>query len=91
MSVRKPRHVPEAFSQARLTFNHDEDAGVFLNGTLALYRKGYITDYEAHRLSLEHLKSFRLRKSVVAVRCHQTDRGQFIHMGLTCRRPSTAP
>jgi len=86
MSVWKPRHVPQVFSQARLTFSHDEDMEVFLNGTLALYHKGYVTDYEAHRLSPEHLKSFRVGKNILAVHCHQTGGGQFIDVGLTYRR-----
>jgi len=56
---------------------------VLLNGTLILSREGYITDYDEHSLSAEHLKCFRIGKNVVSVHCHQTGGGQFIDVGLT--------
>ncbi len=83
--LRKTFEAPESVSQARLTFSHDEDMGVFLNGTLVLSRKGYITEYEESQFSPEHLKSFRQGKNLLAVRCHQTVGGQFIDVGLTFR------
>ncbi len=83
--LRKTFDVPHAVSQARLTFSHDEDMEIVLNGTLILSRKGYIADYEDQRLSSANVKSFREGKNVVAVHCHQTEGGQFVDMGLTYR------
>ncbi len=89
--LRKAFEVPAAVSQDRLAFSHDEDLEVFLNGTLVLSRKGYITDYEDHGLSSAELKSFRAGKNVLAVHCRQTGGGQFVDVGLTYRTSRVAP
>jgi len=83
--LRKAFEVSGDVSHARLTFSHDEDMDVFVNGALVLSRKGYITEYEEQALSSESLKNFRVGKNLIAVRCRQTGGGQFIDVGLTYR------
>lgn len=83
--LRKTFEVAEPPYQARLAFSHDEDVRVFLNGTLVLSRRDYITEYEETQLSPEQLKSLLVGKNVLAVHCRQTGGGQYIDVGLTLR------
>jgi hypothetical protein len=88
--LRKVFDVPDTVSQAYLTFSHDEDMDVYINGVPVLSRKGYITDYEVQQLSGEQLKCFQAGENVLVVHCHQTDGGQFIDVGLTYRAKAEA-
>jgi len=61
-----------------LRLSHDEDVEVYLNGTLIVKRKGYITDYLLHRLEGAAAAALRPGKNVLAAHCRQTVGGQFL-------------
>lgn len=68
---------------ATITFHHDEDMIVALNGRIILKREGYETRYRTEILPPEAMACLRKGKNVLAVHCHQTGGGQFIDVGLT--------
>ena len=68
----------------RLWLFHDEDAEIYINGTLATKVTGYNTRYELWPLLPEGLQALRTDGSdnVIAIHCKQTTGGQFIDCGL---------
>ena len=52
---------------------HDEDVEVYLNGVLARREADFATGDAA---------ALKVAKNVCAVRCHQTEYGQFVDVGL---------
>jgi hypothetical protein len=66
----------------QVLLHHDEDAEVYLNGALAAAQGGYTTSYEAVAMSREAREALRPGKNVLAVRCRQTDGGQYIDAGI---------
>jgi hypothetical protein len=90
--LRKVFGAPEGgITQARLSFSHDEDMEVFVNGVPVLSRKGHIPGYEEDLLPRASLESFRAGKNVIAVHCRQTVGGQFIDVGLAFRCKQSTP
>lgn len=71
----------------RLWMFHDEDAEIYINGTLAAKVTGYNTKYEQWPLLPEGLQALKLDGSdnVIAIHCKQTTGGQFIDCGLMLR------
>ena len=69
-------------SGLRLRVYHDEDAGIYLNGVLALQLKGFVTDYEEFELSSEAAAALHAGNNSIAVHCHQTTGGQGIDVGI---------
>jgi hypothetical protein len=70
-------------SRVQLLLYHDEDAEVYIDGTLAARETGYVTSYqpvEIGEAARAHLKPGA--KIVLAVHCHQTGGGQGIDVGL---------
>ncbi len=65
-----------------LIIHHDEDAEVYINGTLIRSFKRYVGGYMAVPLGEDARKAFRAGENTVAVHCHQTDGGQYIDLGL---------
>lgn len=65
-----------------LCIHHDEDAQVYLNGSLAASLKDYTTGYRHIPLSAEGRSALRAGRNVIAIRCRQTRGGQFIDAGL---------
>ena len=60
---------------------HDEDAEVYLNGTLVAKRDGYVTAYEDIPLDATMKAALRQGKNVLAIHCHQTSGGQGLDAG----------
>jgi hypothetical protein len=66
-----------------LAIHHDEDAEIYLNGTLIGAAKGYTTEYVVVPLDEAAVaKAIREGDNVLAVHCHQTGGGQYIDVGL---------
>jgi len=61
--------------QPALRIFHDEDAEVYLNGTLVRTFEGYAKDYFTVPIDGKHLKR---GTNLIAVHCHQTRGGQFV-------------
>lgn len=67
--------IPE---KPALLVHHDEDLRVFINGQLALERRGYITEYRVFPLEGAGLEALRRGDNLLAVHCRQTGGGQFV-------------
>ncbi len=65
-----------------LAVHHDEDAEIYVNGTLIKTLRGYVGGYQSVTLSPKVLKAFKAGDNTIAVHCHQTRGGQFIDVGL---------
>ena len=66
-----------------LLIHHDEDAEVYLNGTLIAAVKGFVTDYSLIPLDEKAAAALKPGKNTFAVHCHQTGGGQYIDIGLS--------
>ncbi len=77
----------DLLQELRLWLFHDEDAEIYINGTLATKVTGYNTKYEQWPLLPEALKALKLdgTDNVMAIHCKQTTGGQFIDCGLKVR------
>lgn len=73
--------VPTA-GQLCLMLHHDEDAQVYLNGTLVKSCQGHVVDYVAVPLTDETAKLLRKGENLIAVHCHQTQGGQYLDVGI---------
>jgi hypothetical protein len=65
-----------------LRVHHDEDAQVYLNGTLIATLPGYESGYVEVELGEKMNRALRPGKNVLAVHCRQTDGGQYIDVGI---------
>jgi len=65
-----------------LVMHHDEDAKVYINGTLAAEEDGYTTAYQVYRINQEGVDALRQGQNTIAIHCHQTGGGQYIDAGL---------
>ncbi len=74
--------VPES-GHLMLIAHHDEDAEVYLNGTLIESLKGATRHYGPMMLGDAARKALHAGENVLAVHCHQTTGGQYIDVGLT--------
>jgi len=66
----------------QLYIHHDEDAEVYLNGTLVSRLAGHTTGYEVVPLDRAAAAALRKGRNVLAVHCRQTRGGQYIDVGL---------
>ncbi len=62
--------------------HHDEDAEVYLNGTLVATFKGYTTGYVHLPAGAAVRAALRSGRNLIAVHVHQTKGGQYIDVGL---------
>jgi len=65
-----------------LSLLHDEDARIYINGTLVYQVKGHTTTYRSEALGAQALRALKPGENVIAVQCHQTTGGQSIDVGL---------
>lgn len=76
--LRRNIELTQLPAEPALYVHHDEQAEIFINGTLAAKLDGYSTRYEVVRLSADAAKLLHTGKNLIAVHCHQTAGGQFI-------------
>jgi beta-galactosidase/beta-glucuronidase len=69
--------------------HHDEDAEVYVNGTLALTVTGYTQDYELDAATVDLKALLKPGRNTLAVHCHQTTGGQYIDVGIVDLIPRT--
>ena len=77
-----------------LLIHHDEDAQVYVNGTLAAEVNGHTTGYVLVPLNAEGAEQLRTAAKdggevVLAIHCRQTDGGQYIDVGIVDVREGT--
>jgi hypothetical protein len=65
-----------------LWLEHDEDAQVYLNGTLVATLEGHVNGYRLHPLGPESLALLHEGTNTLAVHVRNTEGGQFIDVGL---------
>jgi hypothetical protein len=70
------------FDKLQWLIHHDEDAEIYVNGTLADRYSGYTVQYETRPLSKVAKGAFKAGKNRIAIHCHQTGGGQYIDLGL---------
>lgn len=68
--------------ELHLSIHHDEDAKVYINGTLVADLKGYTTGYIQIPLGERARAALKPNLNRLAVHCHQTSGGQYIDVGL---------
>ena len=72
----------EPATRLALRIHHDEDADIYLNGTLVLELKGFGTEYVTVPLDKFTRPMLSAQDNILAVHCHQTGGGQYIDVGL---------
>jgi hypothetical protein len=80
--IRRTFNLEEAVSRPSLRLFHDEDAEIYINGTLAAKVEGYVTQYVEIPLTDEAGKALRSGGNTIAVHCRQSTGGQYIDVGL---------
>jgi hypothetical protein len=66
----------------QVRIHHDEDAELYINGTLAGKYPGYTMEYEDVPLSREAQELLKPGRNTFALHCAQTKGGQYIDIGL---------
>jgi hypothetical protein len=74
--------IPEQ-GEVQLEIHHDEDALVYLNGTLVKSLEGHTGSYRMSILSDEARSALQPGNNTLAIHCRQTGGGQYIDAGLT--------
>lgn len=72
----------------KLYVHHDENAEIYINGTLAAELSGYTTSYQVRPIALEALEALRPKDNVIAVHCRNSEGGQYIDVGLVLVKPA---
>jgi Glycosyl hydrolases family 2, TIM barrel domain/Glycosyl hydrolases family 2, sugar binding domain/Glycosyl hydrolases family 2 len=83
--------APPAGGALCLRIHHDEDAEVFLNGVPIAALSGFTTDYVGVPLDAQASAALRDGPNVLAVRCRQTQGGQYVDAGLEILRERDEP
>ena len=82
--IRRTFELPAGFSAVnpQILLHHDEDAEVYVNGTLVLTVTGYTQDYETATPAIDLRQILKPGSNSLAVHCHQTNGGQYIDVGI---------
>ena len=65
---------------------HDEDVEIYLNGVLALEKKGFTSQYEGLNMTEAGRNALKLGgENVMVIHCRQTQGGQYIDAGLSLK------
>ena len=65
-----------------LIAHHDEDVEIYINGVMAAKVGGFTSDYEELTLNAVGKAAIKPGKNTLAVRCRQTQGGQYVDVGL---------
>lgn len=86
--LRKPINYPRTSPNdiVVLQLRHDEDAEVYVNGSLLMKAAGYNGGYDTYLLESNQKQLFHEGPNVVAVFCRNNGGGQAIDLGLTVYR-----
>ncbi len=80
--LRREINLPTGnLSGVKAWLHHDEDAEVYINGTLALRANGFISGYDIFALTPAGQAALKSGKNVIAIHCHQTTGGQYVDLG----------
>ena len=86
--LRRDISVPRGeMAGLNVRIHHDEDAELYINGTLAGRYAGYTRDYEDIPLTREASELLKPGRNTIAIHCHQTKGGQYIDCGLETLTP----
>ena len=81
--LRREFTLPEReLASLHFRVHHDEDVEVYLNGVRALELSGYTTGYETAPIAPAARAALKPGKNIIAIRCRQTNGGQYIDCGL---------
>jgi hypothetical protein len=81
--LRRQFEMPDKpWGNIALNVHHDEDVEIYINGELAASASGYTMGYDALPLTATGKAALKPGKNLIAVRCRQTDGGQYIDVGL---------
>ena len=69
-------------SNLQWRIHHDEDADIYIDGTLATQLSGYTSDYDEVPITPAAKQILKPGKHTLAVHCKQSSNGQFIDLGL---------
>ena len=76
--LRRSVELDKVPQRPALLLSHDEDAQVYINGTLAAEFTGFTTEYKVVPLQEAGRKALKQGTNLLAVHCSQTIGGQFI-------------
>ena len=81
--IRRIFSIENADSDSLAFFlHHDEDAEIYLNGSLAAAETGWTSEYELVEIGKKARVAIRNGENVIAVHCRQTGGGQYIDVGI---------
>ncbi|MEX2185239.1 MAG: sugar-binding domain-containing protein [Pirellulales bacterium] len=82
--LRRSFEMPDSTdaSRVQLRLHHDEDAEIYINGTLVARTEGYTSEYTEMELDAKGQAAVEKGKNTLAVHCRQTRGGQYIDVGL---------
>ena len=88
--IRREVSVPKGeMTGLQVRIHHDEDAELYINGTLAGKYPGYTIDYEDVPLTREAQQLLKSGRNTFALHCRQTKGGQYIDIGLEELTPAS--
>ena len=80
--LRQEVEISELPINPQWRIHHDENAEVYINGQLVGDFPGYTSSIVITPMSETARKALKLGKNLIAVKCHQTDGGQFFDVGI---------
>jgi len=74
--------LDEIPTKVMLQIHHDEDAEIYINGTLVAEFRGYIREYTEVDISQNAVNVLQTGRNTIAIHCRNTGGGQYIDAGL---------